>query len=39
MQTRHHASFAKASLDLFHVAQAALLRACVLDERHMGLEA
>ena len=39
MQARHHASAAKTCPDLRHAAQAALLRACVLAQRFVGLEA
>ena len=39
MQARLYACFAEACDDLRHAAQAALLRACLLSARHMGLEA
>jgi hypothetical protein len=39
VQTQHYASFAKASLDLRHAAQAKVLCACVLAQGFVGVEA
>jgi hypothetical protein len=39
MQARLYACVAEACDDLRHATQAALLRACLLSARHMGLEA
>jgi len=39
VQARHHASTAKACADLRHAAQAALLRASVLAQGFVGMEA